>query len=202
MVSVFAVLHLLYFGCTANSGIEQKLSPSGPVLSIDVDSEAKLAYLQNVKNSIKAFNQVVLDLRYYHRNVNFIELVEEIESYVENYVDEVLLDSEANSGIETRMEIGKLHLLVVQLYMDMGYRIKPVEYLEIFHKRYDRDAVLLEKSLDPDDIGYSTLGQGMRMLEERAYKEMRPLVHGKVYPWKKSRGKVYPWRNPKMEPPF
>ena len=197
IASVVMALSFFYFGCAANTGMEEKLTSPGPVISIDVDNKAKLKYLQNIKNSIKSYNRVILDIKYYHR-YNFKELAKEIEKYVETYVRDILLEPESNSSIETRVEIAQIHLLVTSLYLDIGYNINALTYLESFHDRYHNDASLLEKTLDPRDIGYSILGQGMRILEKRASSEVMPLVHGKVYPWEKSHGKIYPWRNPNM----
>ena len=195
---VVVALSCFHYGCASDNGLEKALSSSGPLLSIDIDPEVKLEYLQNVENSLKSYNQIVLDLKYYHNRYNFRELAEETDKYVETYVHDILLDSESNSSIDIKVEIAKIHLLVTSLYFDIGYNIQGLKYLDLFHDRYHNDTYLLEKTLNPRDIGYSSLGQGLRTLKERALREVIPVVHGKMYPWRKAHGKIYPWRRPKM----
>jgi hypothetical protein len=195
---VIVTLSCFHFGCASNTGLEEGLSSSGPLISIDVDNKAKVEYLRNVRNSLKSYHQVILDLKHYHYRYNFKDFAKEIDKYVETYVNDVLVDSDSNSGIDIKLEIAKIHLLVTSMYFDIGYNIKAVKYLQSFHDRYHSDTYLLEKTLNPRDIGYSTLGQGMRILEERALREVLPGVHGKIYPWKRPHGRIYPWRNPNM----
>jgi hypothetical protein len=198
IASLFMALPFFCFGCAADTGLQEELVSAGPVISIDVDNKTKLAYLQNVKNSIKSYDQIILDIKNYHRKTNFKELAEEIENYVDTHVNEILIETQSNSSVETQVEIAKIHLLVIRLYINIGHKIKSLEYLKLFNDHYGRDTYLLEKSLNPRDIGYSTLGQGIKILEERANKGITPVVHGKMYPWKISRGKHYPFRDPKM----
>ena len=195
---VILALSCFHYGCASDNGLDKELSSSGSFLSINIDHKAKLDYLQNVKNSLKLYNQIILDLKYYHNRYHFRELAEEIDKYVETYVNDILLDSESNSSIDIKVEIAKIHLLVTALYFDIGYNIQALKYLELFHDRYHNDKYLLEKTLNPDDIGYSSLGQGMSILEERARREVVPVIHGKMYPWEKAHGKNYPWRRPAM----
>jgi len=176
--------------------MEFELSPVAPLVSIDVDDAAKLEYLQNVKNSLKDYHEVVVDLKYYHDRTHFKELAQMIDKYVETYIDDILLNADPPGNIDIEIETAKIHLVVTSIYFDLGYQIKAVQYLESFHERYHADTYLLEKTLNPKDIGYSSLGQGMKILEKRAHRKILPVVHGKMYPWKKSHGKIYPWRDP------
>ncbi len=192
IVIVVGILSFFYFGCASNTGLEEELLSSGSVISIDVDDKVKLQYLQNIKNSLKLYQQVILDLKYYHPRYNFKELASEIDKYVDTYVDAILLASDSVSSIDIEVEIAKIHLLVTSIYFDIGYNIQTLKYLELFHDRYHSDAYLLEKALDPRDIGYYSLGEGMRILEKRVFHEVLPVVHGKMYPWGKAHGKNNP----------
>ena len=196
--TVVVALIFIFLGCAAKMGTEEELSFPGSVMSIDVQNKIKLEYLQNVKNSVKSYYQVILDIKYYHDQHNFNELAIEIEKYVETYVNDILQIPESNTGLEVRVEIAKIHLLVTALFFDMGYNTNALKYLESFHDRYHNDTYLLEKSIDPGDIGYATLGQGLMLLEKRASSGVVPVLHGKMYPWNKQHGKIYPWRNPDM----
>ena len=198
IASIVAALALYFLGCAADTGLEQELTSSGPVISIAVDDNAKLEYLQNVKDSMKSYQQVVLDIKYYHKRHHFKELAKEIDKYLDGYVADIVIKPDSGNSIEARMEIAKIHLLVISLYFDMDYNIKALKYLESFHERYHNDTYLLEKTLDPADIGYSSLGRGMKMLQARASSGLVPILHGKMYPWKKSRGKIDPEGNPNM----
>ena len=189
---VVGTLSFIHFGCASKTGMEEELLSSGPVISIDVDDKVKLEYLQNIKNSLKLYSQVILDLKYYHPRTNFRELANEIDKYVETYVDDILMDYDSVSSIDIGVEIAKIHLLVTSIYFDIGYNIRTLKYLELFHDHYQDDEYLLEKALDPRDIGYSSLGQGMRILEKKVFEELLPVIHGKMYPWKKAHGKKNP----------
>jgi hypothetical protein len=196
--AVVAAIMLIFFGCAAHTATDKELSFPGSVMSLDGQDKTKLEYLQNVKNSVKSYYQVILDIRYYHHQYNFDELAMEIEKYAGTYIDDILVVPETNTSLEVRVEIAKIHLLVAALFFDMGYNNNALKYLESFHDHYHNDTYLLEKSIDPGDIGYSTLGQGFKSLEKRASSGVVPVLHGKIYPWNKSHGRIYPWRNPDM----
>ena len=182
---VVVMLSCFHFGCASNSGQKAEFYPSGPVIPKYVDVKAKQEYLQNVKKSLKLYNQIILDIKYYHGRNNFDELAKEIDEYVNIFVKNILLDSELTSKIDVKVEIAKIHLLVISMYLDIGYNKQALKYLELFHDRYDNDKYLLDLTLNSKDIGYPTLGKGMRELEERALRGVEPLVHGTMYPWRK-----------------
>jgi hypothetical protein len=192
---IWIALCCLQLGCASEPKKEFALSPVAPLVSIDVDEAAKLDYLSNLKNRLKDYHEVAVDIKYYHDRTNFKELAAMIDEYIAAYIDDILLDADASGNIDIEIEIAKIHLVVIALYFDIGYQMKAVKYLESFHNRYHADTYLLEKTLNPKDIGYSSLGQGMKVLEQRAHRKILPVVHGKIYPWKKSHGKIYPWRN-------
>ena len=194
-IIIWMALSCFQFGCAPDPKMEFELSSITPLVSIDVNEAAKLEYLHNVKNRLKDYHEVVVDIKYYHDRSNLKELAGMIDKYVETYIDDVLLNADSSGNIDIEIETAKIHLVVIALYFDIGYQIKAVQYLESFHDRYHADTYLLEKSLNPKDIGYSSLGQGMKVMEQRAHRKILPVVHGKMYPWKKSHGKIYPWRN-------
>jgi hypothetical protein len=196
IILILTVFSCFQLGCAADPEFELELSSTAPLVSIDVDDAAKLDYLGNLKRSLKYYRQVAVDLKYYHDPHNFKELAQMIDAYVQTYIDDILVAADSSGNIDIELEIAKIHLVVTSLYFDIGYQIKAVKYLESFHQRYHDDTYLLEKSLNPADIGYASLAQGMKFLEQRAHRKILPVVHGKMYPWDKAHGKIYPWRNP------
>ena len=195
-IIVWMALACLMLGCASEPKKEFELSSAAPLVSIDVDESAKLDHLRNLKNRLKDYHEVVVDIKYFHDRTNFKELAKMIDKYVQTYLDEILFNPDSSGNIDIEIETAKIHLVVIGIYFDVGYQIKAVKYLESFHDRYHADTFLLEKTLNPKDIGFSSLGQGMKIMERRAHREILPVVHGKMYPWKKTHGKIYPWRDP------
>jgi hypothetical protein len=169
---------------------EGDLIPPGPTIPESVDIKVKQQYLQNVKESLKVYKQVVLDLKHYHDIDSFEELAKEIDKYIKIYVQDVLTDSDLNLGIDTQVEVAKVYILIISVYNDIGFHEQTWEYIDSFHDRFDSDKYLLDLTLDPQDIGYPTLGIGMKLLEEKALQAGGLWVHGRMYPRQK------PKRNP------
>jgi hypothetical protein len=128
-----------------------------------------------------------LDIKNYHDRNNYKELAKEIDKYVNVYVKSILLDSELNGSIDTRLEIAKIHLFVISMYLDIGYDDRAWEYLKLFHALYESDKYLLDMTLNSRDVGYPTLGTEMRLLEERALRNGHNFVHGIMYPRRKTK---------------
>ncbi|UCH23083.1 MAG: hypothetical protein JSU83_07725 [Deltaproteobacteria bacterium] len=189
-IAVFVLmLACFHFGCASNSGQKAEFYPSGPVIPKHVDIKAKQEYLRTVRKSLKLYNQVMLDIKRYHGSYNFKELAKEIDKYVNIYVKNILLDSELNSSIDSRVEVAKIHLLVTSMYLDIEYDDHAREYLELFHELYQNDTYLLDMTLNSNDVGYPSLGIGMKELEERAFRKVKPSVHGTMYPRNKPKKK-------------
>ncbi len=182
IAAVIVSLSWLNLGCVSNTGQETGLTTSGPVIPKYIDIKVKQEYVKNVKASLKLYNQVILDIKYYHDRHNYKELAKEIDKYVKVYVKSILLDSELNGSMDTRVEIAKIHLFVISMYLDIDYDDRAWEYLKLFHALYDSDKYLLDMTLNSGDIDYPTLGTGMRLLEERALRNGHPFMHGIMYP--------------------
>jgi hypothetical protein len=178
-IIVMVMLSCFYYGCASNSGLKEELSSSGPVISIDVNDETKMAYLGDIKHTLNLYSQLLADLKYYHKPNSTRELSQEIDEYVETYVNDFLFNSDSNGSVDVQMEVAKIHLLVVSLYLDMGDTIKAQGYLKSFSERYHKDTYLLAKTLNSKDIGYQSLEQGMDELTERARRERAPAVNEK-----------------------
>lgn len=187
---IIITLSGLCFGCATSTVPEGDFTPPGPTIPEYVDIKVKQQYLENVKESLKLYKQVILDLKYYHDIYSFEEIAKEIDKYVNIYVKNVVTDSELNSSIDTKVEVAKVYLLVISVYLDIGYNEQAWEYLDLFRGRFNSEKYLLNLTLDPQDIGYPTLGTAMRILEEKALQAGGLWVHGRMYPKQK------PKRNP------
>jgi hypothetical protein len=182
IAATIATLSFLHLGCASDLGQEFDITTSGPVIPKHIDIKAKQKYVQTVKTSLKLYNQVILDIKNYHGRHNYKELAEEIDKYVNIYVKGILLDSELNGNLDTRVEIAKIHLFVVSMYLDIDYYDRAWEYLKLFHTQYDSDNYLLDMTLNSRDIDYPNLGTGMRTLEARAIREGQYFIHGIMFP--------------------
>lgn len=187
---IILTLSCFYFGCASSTVPEGDFTPPGPAIPEYVDIKVKQQYLENVKESLKLYKQVILDLKYYHDIYSFEELAKEIDKYVNIYVKSAISDAELNRSIDTKVEVAKVYLLVISVYLDIGYNEQAWEYLDLFRDRFNREKYLLDLTFDPQDIGYPTLGMGMRILEEKALQAGGIWVHGRMYPKQK------PKRNP------
>jgi hypothetical protein len=182
IAAAIATLSCLHLGCASDTGPEIEITTSGPVIPKHIDIKAKQKYVQNVKASLKLYSQVIMDIKYYHDRRNYKELAGEIDKYVKIYVKGILLDSELNGSLDTRVEIAKIHLFVISMYLDIDYHDRAWEYLKLFRTQYESDKYLLDMTLNSGDIDYPTLGTGMRELEARAIHEGQQFVHGIMFP--------------------
>ena len=82
----------------------------------------------------------------------------------------MLTDSDLYSSVETKVELAKLYLVIISLYLDIGDKWRAREYLESFHSRYEKDKHLYDMSVNSMGIGYFTLGEGIRDLEKRLFR--------------------------------
>ena len=83
------ILSCLYFGCASNTATEEDLTPAGPTIPEYLDIKVKEQYLHNVKESLKLYEQVILDLKYYHDINSFKDFAKEIDRYVDIYVKNI-----------------------------------------------------------------------------------------------------------------
>ena len=166
-------------GCASKKGVNGDLLPSDPVILTDVNDKTKMTYLDDIKNTLKMYHQLLSDLKSYHKSASSRELSKEINDYIETYVANFIMNHDSNSSIDVRMEVAKIHLQVVSLYLAMGDPVKAQSYLTAFSEFYQKDTYLLEKTLNNDDIGYSSLGEGLDILAQRVRQEMTPETNDK-----------------------
>jgi hypothetical protein len=83
------------------------------------------------------------------------------------YVNPILNDTYRNDNVEINVLVAKLHFVVISLYFNLDNKKQVKEYLQLFHQRFGNDKDFSDLTLDSIDIGYSTLGEGIREFEQR-----------------------------------
>ena len=179
---VIVALFCFLSGCAPKTVQEPVFAIPSPILPSYVDIEAKQKYVQNIKYTLTLYRRVILDIKTYHQKFRLEELATEADKYINKYVSTMLTDSDLGNDVENNVEIAKLYLLVASIYVDVGYKKQAREYLRLFRNRYDNDEHLLDLTLNSMDIGYPTLGEGMRELQERVDRVERSSPPVAMYP--------------------
>lgn len=172
ILSLFCFL----FACSAKNIQKNVFSTSTLTMPYYVTIGTKQEYIKYTRNNLKAYRSAILNIKNYHPKYAIKELAGETQIYVERYVNPVLLDPDLQSNVETKLEVAKLHFLIATLYFEVGDYGQAEQYLEFFHERYDKDEHLLDIIIDSADIGYPTLGEGIRQLEEKLFRGWRRLL--------------------------
>ena len=168
-VFVLAVSSFLC-SCASSDVKEPQFALTSPIMPKHVDIKVKQQYIKDTRHVLTLFHKVTLDTKIYHPQFNFQELSIEIDKYINTFVEPMLTDSDLYSSVETKVELAKLYLVIIALYLDIGDKWQAREYLESFHNRYEKDKHLYDMSVNSMDIGYFTLGEGIRELEKRLFR--------------------------------
>lgn len=170
---VFSALVLLLAvgsGCVA--GFQ---SPTRPAEVSHMDIARKQDYIRTTKATLKTFQRSARDLRDRNRPLVLQELSDEVHRYIRLQVDPIVNDFEAGNNLETRLEIGKLQLLSGLVYVELGETGKVRRLLREMNRRYSTHSSLLTTAIDRNDIGFSSLEEGMQALRERLATDISPL---------------------------
>ena len=139
-----------------------------PIILTHADIKKKKAYIQNTKKIIKLFLLIADDTGKRKKILATADDIgHEAMKYIEIYVKAIVNDSEAINHIETKLEITKLHLLTAILYFHIAQYDQAQNYLNLIHKRYGSDMALLDTTIDKMDVGYNTLSEGVKDLQDR-----------------------------------
>jgi hypothetical protein len=84
------------------------------------------------------------------------------------FVNPILNDTYEDDNIQTNVLVAKLHFVVISLYFNIDNQKQAKEYLQLFHQRYGNYKEFSDLTINSMDIGYSTLGEGIKELEQRA----------------------------------
>ncbi|MBC2695695.1 MAG: hypothetical protein HF982_10560 [Desulfobacteraceae bacterium] len=132
------------------------------------DIKKKKIYIQSTKNTLKLFASIADNAGKREESLGIREeLCREARKYIKIYVKPILNDSEAIQHLETKLEIAKLHLLTVILYFDLALYNQAQDYLNLINKRYGDDLAVLDIIIDQTDIGFSTIAEGIKDLQNQ-----------------------------------
>jgi hypothetical protein len=138
-----------------------------PIVLTRADIKKTKVYIHNAKETLKIFDLIVNDTNNRRKDLSIDELGREAHKYIEIYVKPLIYDYEGNNNSETKIEIAKLHLLSAFLYLDLGEVNQAMHYLGLIRTRYASDSYLLGMTIDQKDIGFNTLGEGIKDLMEK-----------------------------------
>jgi hypothetical protein len=162
-VIVSAFLFMAW-GC----GSPLTVSPRPAVLS-ELTLLQKQQYISNATSTLKNFLASAQDSGSRRQFSDRKELALEVNRYVELRVDPIVHDVEAGEHPETRLEVAKLQFLCAKLYLALGENLESWEVLREMERRYADQPDVLQAALDPRELGFDNLGDGIRTLKKRVF---------------------------------
>lgn len=146
-------------------------SPS-PIALTHADIAKKKLYISRVKETLMNFCLIARDTSRRENELFIKEIGRESNSFVKNYVEPIINDSEAVRNLETKAEIAKLQLLSASLYFELAGYFQAKFYLERLSGQYEID-FLSSVTMDQMHTGYSTVAEGITELQKKiALKQM------------------------------
>jgi hypothetical protein len=167
---VTAVLLLAVSGCCTCNRADWPQAPTIAHMSI----AQKKIYLGHVGQNLAVFRRTSDEMEKHRHAENPAEAQDacpgqdfrcEAEKYLELYAMPIINDAQAGENVETRLEVAKVTLLSAYVYYQTGQTGKASKLLHLFKKRYKRDAAVLSAVVDPGEMGFSRLSDGVRELE-------------------------------------
>ena len=163
---LLAVAVLLAAGCSSPTFYP----PPHPAEVSHMDVAAKQAHIEKVKATLKIFQASARDLRSRDKDDELIQLSRQVDRYIAWQVQPIVNDFEADTNLQTRLEVAKLQLLTGLVYLEMDnpeWRL--YQLLSAMEKRYADQPEVLSAAIDYHDIGFGTISDGMRSLEEQRF---------------------------------
>jgi hypothetical protein len=169
---VTAVLLLTVSGCCTCNRADWPQAPTIGHMSI----AQKKAYLANVRQNLAVFRLTAGELEAHRRMENPAETEDacpgqgfrcEAEKYIELYAMPIINDAQAGDNVETRLEVAKVNLLSAYVYYETEQSGKAAKLLRLFKKRYQRDTAVLNAVVDPGEMGFARLSDGVSELETK-----------------------------------
>lgn len=160
----------LFSGCASTKRVyETHYTHNQQFMPINVNDNIKQQYKNNVQNQLTLYHTVLLNIKIHHPQYKLLPLTNAIDNYVHTFVSPILSESNTEAVKNSSGEDLKLYLTTVSLYYNCGDENKAKQYLELFYKRFDTHQNLSDLTLNCDDIGYSTLGEGIRIMEKQLH---------------------------------
>ena len=164
------ILILFYFvsGCASEPVVhEPPHALPWKIMPTKGDFQVKQKHIQDITRMLVSYHSVLLNTKTYHPESNQDDLSIEVNKYIYMYVNPILNDTYENDNVEINVLVAKLHFVVISLYFNIDNKKQVREYLQLFHQRYGNYKDFSDLTLDSNDIGYSTLGEGIKELEQR-----------------------------------
>jgi hypothetical protein len=162
--AVFATAVLLLVGgCGSPSTFNP---PPHPAVVSHMDVAEKQAQIDSVKSTLKIFRASAQDLRSRSKPAELDQLSDEADRYIELQVQPIVGDFESANNLQTRLEIAKLQLLCGLVYLELDNAESNIyKLLREMERRYGNQPDVLYATIDRNDIGFSTINDGMQSLE-------------------------------------
>ena len=131
----------------------------------------KHEYIRHAKSTLKIFRTAAADLQNRRKQSILREFSGEFKRYMDVQMEPVVSDFAAGHDLQTRLEVAKLLLLEAQVYIELAEYRQAGQLLATMQQRYGEKADILSATLDRNDIGFSTVGDGLHSLQERIGRE-------------------------------
>jgi hypothetical protein len=141
--------------------------PPHPAKVSHMNVVKKKAHIDSAKSTLKIFRASAQDLRTRDKPDELETLSEEVERYIKLQVQPVVRDFEASNNLSTRLEIAKLQLLCGLVYLELDNAESNIyNLLQDMERRYGDQPDVLNAAIDRNDVGFDTISDGMRSLDE------------------------------------
>jgi len=166
--SIILILFSFIFGCASKTVVHESPHPlPWKIIPTKVDVKVKHKYIQDITRMLISYHGVLSNTKTYHPESNLDDLSIEVDKYIYMFVNPILNDTYEDDNMEMNVLVVKLHFVVISLYFNIDNKKQVREYLQLFHQRYGNYKDFSDLTLDSTDIGYSTLGEGIKELEQR-----------------------------------
>ena len=160
--SVTTTILLLAGGCSTAFD-----PPPHPAVVSHLKVVDKQAYIDSVKSTLKIFRASAQDLRIRNKSEELEQLSDVADRFIMLQVEPILGDFEADKNLATRLEIAKLQLLCGLVYLELdNARWNIYKLLREMEHRYSDQPDVLYAAIDRNDVGFNTISDGMRSLDE------------------------------------
>lgn len=162
------ILFLLVFGCTSREIVyEPTYALPKQTIPANIDIQAKRKHMHNLQSTLLLYNTLIDNIKLYHPKSNLNSLATELDKYINTYVEPLLIDYDLTKSNETSAEIAKLYLILASLYYKLDDKNQVRKYIRLFQTRYGENKDYFDLTMNSTNIGYSTLGEGIRELAEK-----------------------------------
>ena len=171
-ILALALLPIFFFisGCASKKPVnEPQYNHNQQFMPPNVNEKIKQQYKDDVQVQLTSYHTILLNIKIHHPDYNLISLSNAVDEYIHRFVSSILSDSNRATLQNSNAEDLKLYLTTISLYYNCNNENKAKQYLEWFYKRLDTHKNLSDLTLNCKDIGYPTLGEGIRILEKQLH---------------------------------